>query len=103
MIDFSPSWNIWRSDPSPNTALELSRNFTVFDVGVNETEVIPVAPKRFTISLKVEIPVMFRVCVSKTVIEVIPRVDIPESTTSSKAPSNLVAVTIPVNSAPPFT
>ena len=46
---------------------------------------------------------MFRVCVSKTVIEVIPRVDIPESTTSSKAPSNLVAVTIPVNSAPPFT
>ena len=30
-----------------------------------KTEVIPVEPRRFTISLKVETPVMFRVCVSK--------------------------------------
>ena len=100
----SPSWNICKSELSPNTALEESRNFKVFVEGVNVIDVTPaVEPIKFTISPKVEIPVILIVSVSIIVVLNCWVVVTPVSVILSNAPSNLVAVTTPVNSPPPFT
>mgnify|MGYP006240165195 CR=1 FL=1 len=73
-------------------------------LGANDIEVIPaVEPIKFTISPKVEIPVMLIVSVSITVVLNCCVVVTPLRVIFSNVPSNLVAVTTPVNSPPPFT